>query len=85
MCSQCADRDPGRRFAIDGKTDVLCSSCVRESIQIAWAHEQVRRIHRAAHGHDAPCPVCAEDLDVVRWRAEAELDEAVARIPWPPA
>ena len=96
MCSQCGDRDPGRRFAVEGTTDVLCVRCVRDAVRIAWAHEQIRRIHHAAHGHDSPCPICAhdawlagqrvlEDLEssVERARLDAELDAVLSKVPWP--
>lgn len=61
MCQQCGDRTPGRRFQVDGTEHVLCGPCVTESRRIAQAHEELRRIHKAAHGFDTPCPTCSED------------------------
>lgn len=79
MCSNCRDREPGRRFAVDGTTDVLCGPCLREDVQIGWAHERVRQIHRAAHGYDAPCPTCAGDPWLEAQRQAEAVEMALER------
>ena len=79
MCSDCGSRDPGRRFAVDGTTAVLCADCVREARRISSAHEDIRRIHKAAHGYDSPCPTCAADPWLQQQRQLEELEMALER------
>lgn len=79
MCNQCRDREPGRRFAVDGTTDVLCSPCIRDSLRISQAHETIRRIHRAAHGYDDPCPTCEADAWLAGQRVLESLDSSIVR------
>lgn len=92
MCRDCGSRDPGRRFSVDGTGALLCAECVRDTMQIGWAHEQVRRLHRAAHGFDSPCPICEDDAWLAGQRlleaaetASAELDAVMDRLPQPMA
>ena len=80
-CSGCPNTDA--LFQIDGTDRELCRPCIGEQILGATAHEQVRQIHRAAHGYDDPCPTCVADDELTRMRLEEELDAAIARIPWP--
>lgn len=79
MCDRCGDRAPGRRFAVDGSTAMLCGACVTESIRIAAAHETIHRIHEAAHGFDSPCPTCAADTWLAQQRLLEELEQSAAR------
>jgi len=79
MCSQCGDRDPRRRFAVEGSDRLLCRFCIRDEIAIAWSHEQIRRIHRAAHGHDDPCPICLEDAWLTNQLTLEQLEQSIAR------
>ena len=79
MCTQCGDREPGRRFQVDGSTSVLCGPCVRENIRIAAAHETIRRIHKAAHGYDSPCPTCEADTWLQGQRLAENIEMALER------
>lgn len=80
-CSDCGG--PAGTFGrpVDGTDRRLCAACIRDSIDIAWQHEQLRRLHFAVHGHDDPCPVCASDAWLIRQRRlEAEASAEVRAI-----
>lgn len=77
MCSQCSSREPGRRFAVDGTDRVLCEQCVRDNRRVGEAHETVRRIHRAAHGYDSPCPTCEQDAWLANQRVLEQLETQI--------
>jgi hypothetical protein len=76
-CSSCAA--PDRLFEVEGTGLVLCGACIHDQAAIGWAHEQLRRIHFAAHGYEDPCPTCAADPWLEAQRQAEAVEQQLER------